>query len=362
EQAGDDASLIDHNFVFKSDIEITDAKMELTMTYDTQAPALDNLVDFDIHTTVEDLEATYFSGIVQYKLEGDALNIDPVSLSDIPDFLSNEETDLRLANPQIYLGLNNPMAVYNLKVETGLELASVRGEEKTPFNLNAGELVKIGTNYGVNGPYNFVLSPSMPQQPLPAYAEHLTHVGFSSLSNVLAGNGLPESIEINLVNPELPEQPVSRFELNNSISGVKGTYEFLAPLALKTGENGSVIVYSKVDDGWSDDDLDKLTINTLSIDADVDSNLPLNANLTVYPIDKQGNVISNVKVTTATIAANTSGQKLSLALTGEIKELDGVKYEAVVRPGSEEALSPNQTLTLTNIRVKVSGYYLTDFD
>ncbi|MDE6681953.1 MAG: hypothetical protein K2J87_00835 [Muribaculaceae bacterium] len=361
EQAGDEASLKDRAFEFKSNIEITDAKMKLTIPTDKISTLADQ-IRFDINTSVQELEPTYFSGKIEYKLEGDGLSIDPVSLSDIPDFLSNDDTDLRLANPQIYLGLNNPMATYGLNAETGIELASVRAGGKTSFGLNSGELVRIGTNHGVDGPYNFVLSPSMPQKPLTFYATNLSHVGFSSLSDVLAGSGLPESIEISLVNPQLPLQTVNRFKLDSTIPPIDGTWEFFAPLALKTGANGSVIVYSKTEDGWYSEDLDKLTIKTLNIEADVDSDLPLGATLNVYPINKDGQKIPNVTVTPATISANAKGERLSMTVTGVIRDLDGVTYEAVVKPGSEEALSPQQTIRLSNIKAKVSGYYLTDFE
>ena len=355
-----DATLRNQEFSFDSEVKLRDAHMDLVVNDQNQLPGNDP-IEFEINTTVSELHATYFSGVLEYRLEGDQLNIDPVSLSDIPDFLANDETNLRLANPQIYLNLNNPMAIYGLNFQTGLELASVRPEGRRPFELDNGELIRVTDAYGVDGPYNFVVSPSLPSEILPGYAKNIQHVQFSSLSDILAGSGLPQSIEINLLDPELPRQTVNRFQLDNSIPGVKGTYDFFAPLALKTGENGSVIVYSDSDDGWSDEDLDKLTINTLQITADAYSTLPIGAELTLYPLDKNGNVMTGVKVDHANIKANANGEQIVLTLSGEIKGLDGVKYEAVVRPGSEEALSPSQTLTLKNIKAKVSGFYLTDF-
>ncbi|MDE7413216.1 MAG: hypothetical protein K2N05_05420 [Muribaculaceae bacterium] len=351
-----------HELNYESKIELDKAEMVMTTNYDNQIPSLPELVTFDVTTTVTDLTATAVSGVIEYNLEGDALRIDPVSLSDIPDFLSDEQTDLRLANPQIYIGLNNPLATYDLGFQTGLQLAAIRGDKKENFNLDSGQLVKVGYEYGIAGPYNYVISPYLPSQPLSEYANHLSHVGFSSLSDVLAGNGLPQTIEIALVNPELPEQNVTDFKLNNTIPGIEGTYEFLAPLALKTGENGSVIVYTGTEDGWNSKDLDKLTITSLTVNADVFSDLPIGAKLTIHPVDKEGNKISGVKVEAANIEANANGQAITLVVTGEIKNLDGIIYKAVVRPGSDAALSPDQTLNLKNIKAKVSGYYLTDFE
>ena len=79
---------------------------------------------------------------------------------------------------------------------------------------------------------------------------------------------------INLINPGLPLQTVSRFELGKPIDGITGSYDFLAPIALKTG---STIVYGETKDGWNDEDIDKIKITTLEIEADVTSTIPLEA-------------------------------------------------------------------------------------
>lgn len=356
-----DASLVEVNgeqqFIFDSGVDLDGGDMILHMSYDNTVPSPADEIEFTLVTDVNELEATYFSGEIEYNLDGEGLNIDPVSLSDLPDFLADEKTDLILANPQIYINLNNPVANYDLGFETGLQLTSVRGDQRETFDPE--DKVEVGYNHGVAGPYNFVISPVTPSDILPDYAQNIKHVEFSSLSNVLAGDGLPESLEINLVNPMLPTQTVERFELGSSIPGVEGKYEFLAPLALK---NGSVIIYSTTENGWADDDLDKLTIKSLTIDADATSTLPLGAEVFIHPLDKNGNSIPGVTVVPADLAAMAENAHLTMTVSGDIRELDGVKIEAVVRPASDDALAPTQTITLKNIRAKVSGFYLTDFE
>jgi hypothetical protein len=44
-------------------------------------------------------------------------------------------------------------------------------------------------------------------------------------------------------------------------------------------------------------------------------------------------------------------------MTGTVTHLDGIEYVAVLNSGSEEALTPKQTITLKNIKAKVSGNY-----
>lgn len=342
---------------FKSEVKPISGRVKTVSTFETgTTPSVSNEIEFIVNTTAEAMTATYVTGDIEYHLEGDGLNINPVDLSDIPDFLNESGTDLRLANPQIYLNLSNPVAADGLYYQTGLELGAVRNGSIKYYELDNDGVVRVEKTSA--GPFNFVLSPSMPTEPLKDYASGLKHVPFTGLSDVLSGEGLPSSIEINLINPELPSQHMEHFELNKTIPGVTGSYEFFAPLALK---DGSVIIYSDRIDGWNDEDVDKIIIETLEIEADVTSTIPLGAKLTAWPIDKDGHRIGDVHIEGADIEALAKGKHINIRATGEIRHLDGITFDAVVRPGSEETLSPNQTISLENIKAKVSGSYTTDF-
>lgn len=341
---------------FSSEIKPLDGSIKLSYQFNgsTQVPA--SSIEFTVTTTCAEMVARYITGQIQYALEGDGLDIAPVTLTDIPDFLNQTGTDLRLANPQIYLSLTNPLAADNLYYSTGMQLTAVRGSDRTSYSLDNNGVVKVTSDS--YSPHNFVLSPSTPANPLPEFAQGLQHVQFTGLSNILAGKGLPEEIEINLINPGLPTQDVTRFQLGKQIEGISGTYEFLAPLALK---DGSVIIYSETEDGWYDEDLEKLIISALEIEADATSTLPLNAKLSGYPIDVNGHRIPGVTIEATEIPANAQGQHIVIRTTGEIRNLDGITFEAVITPGSDEALGPNQTIRLENLRARVSGSYTTDF-
>ncbi len=122
-----------------------------------------------------------------------------------------------------------------------------------------------------------------------------------------------------------------------------------------------MIVYKDTESGWGDEELDKLTITELVVEADVTSTIPLKATFTAHPIDSDGNPIPNVTIEGAEISANADNQHIQIRTTGSIKKLDGIQFEAVVTPGSNETLSPDQTITLKNVRARVSGSYTTDF-
>ena len=58
-----------------------------------------------------------------------------VDLSDLPDFLAGEGTDISLVNPQIYLKVNNPVGNDRLDCRTGLTLSAIRNSQVSAISL-----------------------------------------------------------------------------------------------------------------------------------------------------------------------------------------------------------------------------------
>ncbi len=248
------------------------------------------------------------------------------------------------------------MANENLGYQTGLCLTAHRNNEAPKEFTLDNEYFEVGYNKNVDGPYNFCLSPQAPENVPDGYANP-QHVAFTSLSNVISGNGIPASIGIELVEPQVYEQNVIHFELGRNLNALEGNWEFIAPLAMKNGSD-SKIIYTETKNGWNDDDVDAITISTLELSMTVSSTLPLSAHLSGYPIDINGNQISGVTIEGAEIPANAQDTPLTIRITGEVKHLDGITFTATVKPDSDKALSPSQTLTLKNIRAKVTGNYI----
>lgn len=314
-----------------------------------------------INYNFSDIDVTGFTGIIEYPVEG--VNIDPVVIDDLPDFLKGDGTNLKIANPQLYISLNNPVGNNGLKYETGFRLTALRdnGVAAMSFTPDNNGKINVGHNLGVDGPYNFLLAPQQTQAPS-EYASNLQFVKFSSLSDLLSvpesdasKATLPNRINISLINPELPEQHADNFPVGRSLTSVEGKYELLAPLGFK---EGSVVVYEDTQNGWSDDFLQALTISSLTITAAVDNDAPVSAQLEAYPIDTTGNHISNVSVTSNVVEANAKDQNLEIVMTGVIKDLDGINIRAIMRSGNDQTpLSPDQTLTFKNVRITVTGDY-----
>jgi hypothetical protein len=129
----------------------------------------------------------------------------------------------------------------------------------------------------------------------------------------------------------------------------------IAPLALT---EDATIIYSDREDGWNDDTVDALTITKLTITAKASNQTPVGVELYAWPVDVNGNRIKDVEVKSNYLAPGADAEDITIELTGTVQHFDGVIYEARVKgSNSGQALSPQQTIKLSNIRVKVSGYY-----
>lgn len=299
---------------------------------------------------IPDFPLSTFSGRIKYDITG--VNISDVDLSDLPDVLGQKGTDIRLANPQIYLNVTNPLQPYKLYAQTGLTITSKHGNQSVPYSIDESYFT-IGNNHS-DGVYNFCLAPSDPAKKLAGY-EGAEFVPFTDLSKVLSGDGMPSSLGIELDNPCLPDQPVENLRLGTQLGEIHGSYSFLAPIAL---EQGSKIVYADDMDDWDTEDLEYLTITKLEIKASITSELPLDLDIAAYPIDKNGNQINNVEIEGVKLAASSQPQDVTIRITGSITGLAGIHFEAVAEAGaSEQVLRPDMSIKVSKLRPTVTGYY-----
>lgn len=351
--------IVDHSMKFKSHFRVLDGYLTIEPKLVGGIPRpLPETLEFTVKYGLTDLEVNSLTGRINYKLNG--MDIAPVSLSDIPDFLSDPETKLMLENPQIYLQVNNPVADNSLDCRTGITLTANRPGSAIDYRPDNGYFT-IGYDKGEAGPYNFVLAPHSEGLSTPAQYTNPTFVPFSTLGQILAGTGsvtgIPESIGIHLDDPEIPSQDVVDFRLGRNLPGAKGSYELIAPLALGAG---SSVVYSDRETGWNDDDVDAIVINTLRVRFTASNNCPLAVDLMAYPLDVEGKRLQGLELaTTATLEAGAQDQAMEIVLTGgEVRHLDGIEYVARVHAGTDgTALQPSQTIVLKNIRATVGGYY-----
>lgn len=302
--------------------------------------------------SVSNITVNGFSGKIKYAITG--VNIDPVELYDLPDFLSQEGTRLSLANPQIYLSINNPIAPWDLNTLTGMSITSEwPADRNTPSKtatLDDGEITLFP-----EAVKNYVLAPVDPGTYYAGFANP-KYYAYSGLKTLLDGNGIPNRLIIKLDNPHIYTQTVKDFRLGTPIGKVDGKYQFYAPLALGAG---SQVVYTDTETGWNDEDVDAINISKLKVTANVSSTVPFGLKLTAYPIDVNGNKINNVNIEGIDVPANAHNHAMTIQITGDIRHLDGIVYTATGTVPSDMAtpLGPDQQIILENIRATVSGTY-----
>ncbi len=312
-------------------------------------------VVFKGNADMSDMAISGFDGVVYYDIEG--IDVEPISMTDIPDILNQTGTDIILDNPQIYVSMNNPVADKGLSASVGFALTPIReGETSQALTLDDDSLV-IGHDKPLNENYTFCMSPYKPDTYYTGF-EDAEFCEFSTLGKVLSGTKLPESINIDVVNPNVWAQEVYGFELGQKLDRVNGTYSFYAPLALT---DNSVIAYKDTIDGWNDEDVDSIEISEAIINAVVTTDVPLALDIKAEPIDKYGNVIENLEVKGASVGIKADGQPIEISIKGKIRHLDGIILTARAQSGvSDESLAPGHNISLTDIKAKVSGIYRTE--
>ncbi len=310
-----------------------------------------DLLHIHANYTMSRITATSFTGEVKYDIDGTSFS--DVDLGNLPKFLSQSGTDIRLTNPQIYLCLDDPLNVYSLTARTGLTISSWGGDTKRgDYSLDTPGFFDIATSPAARS-YDFCLSPAKPEKYYTG--TDVQWVGYKALSNVLSGDGIPSRLAIRLDDPRLPVQRVKDLKLGESLGAVTGTYTFFAPLSLA---DGSVIAYTGTQDDWSSEDLDAVTISALTVTAVADSDLPVEAELVAYPIDKYGNRIGDCEITGTTLKPMCKGEPITMTMKGTVRYLDGVRYVVKVNQADAKVLTPEMSVKLSQVRARVSGEYV----
>lgn len=340
----------DGMFYFKGDVMVNEGQVAIySDKEDFTIEDIPETIDYVCTPELDEIVVREVSGDVEYAIDG--INIAPVTMNDIPDMLGQDETNIILAKPQIYLRLNNPLADNNLRAEAGLKLTAIRNKGA---NKEANsEILNIDKADNI-----FCLTTSMdfPRNELQAGYEDAEIQVFNGFDEILSGAGLPDEIKIDVVNPQIPRQTIANFELDQNIEAIEGSYMLFAPFALK--DASSCIVYRDTIKDWHDETLDKLEISAIKVRANAVSEVPLALELSIYPIDVKGNIIAGVETETVEIAATANAQELDIDIIGEIKHLDGVVLNAKLKGSNGEPISPAHKLKLQNLKISVSGQYI----
>ena len=321
------------------------------------------------NVTVNDITLKSATGIFDPEINISSLG--DVSVTGVPDFLSEDGVRADLDNPQIILSIKNDMdaaAKVSAKVistKNGQNLATVQLPEMNICKTTVVPVTKIcicrhktaelTAQYGAANVYEV-----------------------SNLATLI-NKHIPDHVQITNVEAkaDLSQEMTIEFGRNYRI---EPSYEIYAPLAFA---EDAVIEYADDFDGWNDD-LDDLELSEgtyVRLTADAQNLVPATLIVEATPLGVDGTDISNlieVNVKKGTVKASADGVtavnspleiELREKVKGGLQKLDGLSYKVKGKASHDGTTvtginlnSEKHTLKLENIKVKLVGKVIGNFN
>lgn len=275
------------------------------------------------------------------------IEIDPIRIDDLPDFLSDNNVVLDLTDPRIYITLTNPSPV---SVDVNATLKSYKN------NISQGTAALENINIPKNCE-DYIICVNQIKEGQNVKKDTL-FVKVENMSDLI--KNIPDRIELtNVVTSVVPEEVTIDLDRNYRI-----ITDYKVDTPLQFGPD-TRIEYTENMDGW-DADLEDMEFDRVEASMNVINEIPLGVRMTAKAIDVDGNVLENVKVDmdveikAGAIGAPTE-QNVKFTLTtddGKIAGLDGIEISVVASVDnsvSDVTLNENQTMQFTEIKLKLIG-------
>lgn len=321
------------------------------------------------NVTVNDITLKSATGIFDPEINISSLG--DVSVTGVPDFLSEDGVRADLDNPQIILSIKNDMdaaAKVSAKVistKNGQNLATVQLPEMNICKTTVAPVTKIcicrhnteelTAQYGAANVYEV-----------------------SNLATLI-NQHIPDHVQITDVETKADLSQEMTIEFGRNYNVVP-SYEIYAPLAFA---EDAVIEYADDFDGWNDD-LDDLELSEgtyVRLTADAQNLVPATLIVEATPLGLEGTDISNlieVNVKKGTVKASADGVtaenspleiELREKVKGGLQKLDGLSYKVKGKASHDGTTvtginlnSEKHTLKLANIKVKLVGKVIGNFN
>lgn len=321
------------------------------------------------NVTVNDITLKSATGIFDPEINISSLG--DVSVTGVPDFLSEDGVRADLDNPQIILSIKNDMdaaAKVSAKVistKNGQNLATVQLPEMNICKTTVAPVTKIcicrhnteelTAQYGAANVYEV-----------------------SNLATLI-NQHIPDHVQITDVKTKADLSQEMTIEFDRYYHVVP-SYEIYAPLAFA---EDAVIEYADDFDGWNDD-LDDLELSEgtyVRLTADAQNLVPATLIVEATPLGLEGTDISNlieVNVKKGTVKASADGVtaenspleiELREKVKGGLQKLDGLSYKVKGKASHDGTTvtginlnSEKHTLKLENIKVKLVGKVIGNFN
>lgn len=302
-------------------------------------------------------------GRVRAKVNPDIdFTVSEVTIEDLPDFLTDNDVNADLTNPQVLLRVNNQSEV---DVNLQAELHSYKEGNKL-------QTVVLGTDINTVNSKTIRLKASTENllciSPLNENVPNgYTWVQVENLPDLI--RTIPDLIKVENIEAKVLQQFYT-VELGVN-KEVHTDYDLNAPLEF--GKEFS-IVYKDTLDGWSED-IEKYEMKELEVSLSAINRIPLNLDLSAMAIDAQGHVMDDVLVETdGFIAAGTKTEPNTKVLTFTLKKKDGTRIKnldgLILRLDGKafrgedqsqsdtwesQTLNASQTLKLDDLKLRIKG-------
>lgn len=321
------------------------------------------------NVTVNDITLKSATGIFDPEINISSLG--DVTVTGVPDFLSEDGVRADLENPQIILSIHNDMdaaAKVSAKVistKNGQNLATVQLPEMNICKTTVAPVTRIcicrhktaelTAQYGAANVYEV-----------------------SNLATLI-NQHIPDHVQITDVETRADLSQEMTIEFGHNYNVVP-SYEIYAPLAFA---EDAVIEYADDFDGWNDD-LDDLELSEgtyVRLTADAQNLVPATLIVEATPLGLEGTDISNlieVNVKKGTVKASADGVKAATSpleielrekVKGGLQKLDGLSYKVKGKASHDGTTvtginlnSEKHTLKLENIKVKLVGKVIGNFN
>lgn len=321
------------------------------------------------NVNVNDITLKSATGIFDPEINISSLG--DVTVTGVPDFLSEDGVRADLDNPQIILSIQNDMdaaAKVSAKVistKNGQNLATVQLPEMNICKTTVAPVTKI------------CICRHNTEELTAQYGAANVYV-VSNLATLI-NQHIPDHVQITDVETRADLSQEMTIEFGHNYNVVP-SYEIYAPLAFA---EDAVIEYADDFDGWNDD-LDDLELSEgtyVRLTADAQNLVPATLIVEATPLGLEGTDISNlieVNVKKGTVKASADGVtavnspleiELREKVKGALQKLDGLSYKVKGKASHDGTTvtginlnSEKHTLKLENIKVKLVGKVIGNFN
>ena len=307
---------------------------------------------------IDNIELTEVTAVVDPKID---ITIDPVMVNELPDFLQDNEVEIDMTDPKIFLYVTNesPVAV-NFSADM---IPYKDGQAQHTVILgdkpNGTEPITIPANKT-----DYVICLHRLEDAAGIEADQIITV--PDLNNLVAK--IPDEIHTENIEATAVQTPIT-LELGRDYN-VKTDYNVVAPLQFN---DQTRIVYNDQMDDWNSD-MEDIDARHAEISLTATNTIPLGMTMTADAIDPDGNVLNDITATVeGGISAGTPDAPTTSTLTirleskadGALKNMDGIAYRVEASVPTEVqgiTLNESQSLKLDNVIITVKGGVTVDLN